>query len=162
MKNSWKKQGAIVLAGLMLWGSGMTACAEEINPAGYHVYDVCEDEVADTWYATARGTYLKAGTSKITHGDEDGDAVCSGHTIAQTSCDRVYVRIYLDESDNGTGGWGTIDYWTGETHELSVASAGSGQYEVTEGKYYRVRGTHSVTEGETTETTDTCTDALLF
>ena len=160
--NRWKRHGACALAGLMVLGSSMTACAEEITPAGYHVYDVQEGEVSDTWYSIGRGVYLNAGLSKLLESDTDGYAIANGHTLAHSKCDRVYVRVYLDESDNGTDGWGTIDYWTGEAFEASMVSVNSGDYKITSGKYYRVTGVHSATEGETVETTGTCTNALLF
>ena len=35
-------------------------------------------------------------------------------------------------------------------------------YEIARDKYYRAQGSHSVTEGETTEVTTTCTNALYF
>lgn len=161
----WKSGCALVFAGALLLGSSLAVCAEEVEPAGYHVYEVQEDEASDTWYGTARGAYLQAGTAKLTHGDP-GYALCSGFTMAHKVCDRVYVRIYLDESDNGIDGWGTLDYWTGITYNDSTASARSGQYKITSGKYYSVKGIHSVTKGTGddafTETTTTCTNALLF
>jgi len=161
MSMRWKAGSALVLAGIMLFGSSLAVCAEETEPAGYHVYDVQENEVTDTWYGTARGAYLKAGVSKLS--EEDTTHVrCSGHTLAHMACDRVYVRIYLDQSDTGTGKWTTLDYWTGEEFNASMAHASSGPYKITKGKYYRATGVHSVTEDEYTETTTTCTDALKF
>lgn len=155
----------LMLTGILLLGSGFTAFAEETEPAGYHVYEVTEDESTDTWYGVARGAYLQAGVAKLTHGDA-GYALCSGSTLAHMACDRVYVRIYLDESDNGTNGWGTLDYWTAITNSDSTATVRSGPYKITLDKYYRVKGAHSVTvdiDGENfTEATTTCTDALLF
>ena len=161
MKVILKTVGILVLAGTMMLGSSLCVFAEEVTPAGYHVYDVQEDEATDIWYGISRGTYLHSGISKLKEGDT-GYAVCSGHTLAHTDCDRVYVRIYLDQSDNGTSGWGTIDYWTGETFNAGSASASSGSYQVDRDKFYSVTGVHSVTEGETTETTGTCTDAIHF
>lgn len=161
----WKAGSALVLAGILSFGNSFAVCAEEVEPAGYHVYDVQEDTVTDSWYGTGRGTYLQAGISKLIE-DSPGYAVCSGHTIAHRSCDRVYVRIYLDQSDNGIDGWWTVDYWTGEEFNASIASVNSGPYKVTRDKYYRVKGIHSVTENvdgeDFTEATTTCTDALLF
>lgn len=157
----WKRAGTCAVAGMLLCGSSLTAMAEEVEPAGYHVYDVQEDEATDTWYGTARGAYLHSGISKLKEDSSAGYVLCSGHTFAHRDCDRVYVRIYLDQSDTAaSGSWGTIDYWTGEVFEDSLASAASGSYKVTKDQYYRVTGVHSVTEGETTETTGTCTDAL--
>lgn len=161
MNRIWKTKCALALAGILLFGSSIPVCAEEVEPAGYHVYDVQNDEVSDSWYGIARGDYLRAGVSKLTHGNA-GYAVCSGTTFAHRDSDRVYVRIYLDKSDNGTNGWGTLDYWTGEVFGKTFATTQSGQYKITRGKYYRVTGVHSVTQGTKTETTGTCTDALYF
>lgn len=164
MKKTWKTVGTLALAGTMLFGSSICVSAEEVNPAGYHVYDVQENEVTDTWYGIARGTYLHSGISKLKEGDT-GYAVCSGYTLAHSDCDRVYIRIYLDKSvdgTTGTGSWGNVNYWTGEAFEAGYASAASGSYKVDRDYYYRVQGVHSVTEGELVEATNTCTNALFF
>lgn len=161
MKQIWKTMGTAALAGTMLLGSSVVASAEEIHPAGYHVYDVQEDEVTDTWYGTAKGTYLRSGISKLKEYDT-GYALCSGHTLAHTNSDRVYVRVYLDQSANGTSGWGNVNYWTAITNEDTLASVSSGAYKVDRDQYYSVQGAHSVTEGGFTESTNTCTNALLF
>ena len=160
MKN-WKRAGTCVVAGMLLCGSSLTVMAEEVEPAGYHVYDVQEAEVSDTWYGIARGDYLHSGISKLREDESVGHVVCSGHTFAHRDCDRVYVRIYLDKSNTAASGtWGNVNYWTAEVFEDSLASASSGVYKVTRDKYYRVQGAHSVTEGDLTEATNTCTDAL--
>ncbi len=161
MKKSWKTMGTLTLAGTMLLGSSLIALAEEVNPAGYHVYDVQEDEVTDTWYGIAKGAYLHSGITKLKEYDI-GYALGSGHTFAHTICDRVYVRIYLDQSATGTGNWGNVNYWTGVTYEDTLASVSSGSYKVDRDQYYSVQGSHSVTEGDLTESTYTCTDALHF
>lgn len=165
MKKTWKTVGTLTLVGTMLFGSSLCVSAEEVTPAGYHVYDVQEREATDTWYGISRGAYLHSGISKIKEGDSAGYAVCSGHTFAHTDCDRVFVRIYLDQSataTTGTGSWGNVNYWTGEAFEAGLVSASSGSYKVDRDYYYRVQGVHSVTEGDLTETTTTCTDALYF
>lgn len=158
---NWKRNGAMVLSGLLLFNSGLTVCAEEITPPGYHVYDVQEMEASDTWYAISRSDYLLSGISKISQGKK-GYALCDGYTLAQFDCDRVYLGIYLDQSDDGENGWHTIDFWTIEVENASVATTESGPYKITGNKYYSVTGVHSVTEDGYTETTGTCTDALFF
>ena len=158
----WKAKSMFALVGLMLLGSSLTVCAEEEEMAGYHVYETQEDETSDTWYGIARGAYLQAAVAKLTHGEKDGYAVCTGTTFAHTNCEELYVRIYLDQSDDGTSGWGTIDYWTGRSYNAGFARVNSGSYEITRDKYYRVEGAHSVFEGDKVETTTTCTDALYF
>lgn len=157
----WKKRGALILAGMMLLGNCISVSAEEVTPAGYHVYDVQEDVAEDTWYGIARGSYLQAASSKLSK-DDSTHAICSAHTFAHIAGDRVYVRVYLDKSSTGTGGWGNVNYWTGESFEKSTASVSSGSYKITRKKYYRAQGAHSVTEDGYTESTYTCTNALYF
>lgn len=161
MNRVLKTKCVFTLIGILFFGSSIPVYAEEAEPAGYHVYDIQEEEVSDTWYGIARGAYLRAGISKLTHGDT-GYAICSGTTFAHRSSDRVYVRIYLDKSDNGTSGWGTLNYWTGEAKNNSVATTQSGPYKITRDKYYSVTGAHSVTQDGKTESTTTCTNALYF
>lgn len=158
---NWKGRGALLLSGVLLLGSSLSVCAEEREPAGYHVYDVQESQVSDSWYTIERGAYLMAGIGKLTHGDT-GYALCDGYTMAKMDCDRVYLRIYLDQSDDGETMWHTLDYWTGIVENGSVATTESGPYKVDRDKYYSVTGVHSVTEDGYTETTGTCTDALYF
>lgn len=161
MKQVWKTKCALALTGMLLFGNSFPVFAEKVEPAGYHVYDVQDTEVSDFWYGVARGAYLQSGISKLTHGDT-GYAICSGTTFAHRSSDRVYVRIYLDKSDTGTSGWNTLNYWTSEVKNNSVATTQSGPYKITRGKYYRVKGAHSVTQDSKTESTTTCTNALYF
>ena len=158
----FRKLGAVSLMAITLIGSCLNVSAEEIEPAGYHVYEVEDNYASDTWYGIARGDYLRAGLTKIKEGSASKYAACSSTTFAHRACDRVYVRIYLDQSDNGTSGWWTVNYWTGENHNNSTAHVSVADYEITRDKYYSVKGSHSVTEGETTEVTTTCTNALYF
>ena len=160
-----KRTALLAVMGILTLGSSLPAMAadeEVIEPAGYHVYDSTEDSETDTWYGIARGTYLKSGDSSITKKDST-HALCTGNTAAHIKADKVYVRVYLDKSDSGKSGtWGTVNYWTGRASNASLATVSSGSYSVTKNKYYRVKGAHSVTEGSTTEATDTCTDAILL
>ena len=70
------------------------------------------------------------------------------------------VRIYLDESANGTDGWGTLNYWTANAYNKSMVTVSSGDYKITKGDYYSVKGAHSVFQDDIIETTTTCTDAI--
>ena len=158
----YKKIGAIAVMTITLFASCLSVSAEEIEPAGYHVYEVQEDQASDNWYGIARGDILQAAVSKITKGSAAKYASCSGTTFAHQECDRVFVRVYLDQSDNGSSGWWTVNYWTDITYNNSTATARSGEYEITRDKYYSVQGSHSVTQGDTVEMTTTCTDALYF
>lgn len=163
-----KSLAAGILMGSLLLGTSLSVCAEEAESiegkqvAGYHIYEVEEAQATDTWYASARGVYLQAGIAKILEGKSSRYAVCSGTTFSQMDCDRVYVRVYLDESDTGTGAWSTLDYWTGIAYNDTIAAVDSGNYRITKGKYYRATGSHSAKEGDVVEATTTCTNALLF
>ena len=163
MKHAVRSAGTLLLMGTLMMGTGFAACAEEVvEPAGYHVYENTDDYASDTWYGIARGTYLKAGTSTITKEDST-HALGTGKTLTHSKCDRVYVRIYLDQSATATSGsWGTVDYWTGTAKNATVATVSSGSYKVTKNQYYRVTGAHSATKGTTTESTNSITSALLF
>ncbi len=163
MKHAVMSAGTLLLMGTLMMGTGFAACAEEVvEPAGYHVYENTDDSATDTWYGIARGTYLKSGASSLTKQDST-HALCTGNTAAHSKCDRVYVRIYLDQSATATSGsWGTIDYWTGIAKNAGTATVSSGSYKVTKNQYYRVTGAHSVTEGTTTESTDTTSNSLKF
>ena len=65
-----KRQLAMLLAGIgiLTVGISMPVSAEEYEPAGYHVYDVQEEEATDTWYGISRGDYLQAGIAKVKKG----------------------------------------------------------------------------------------------
>ena len=160
-----KRAAILAMAGILTLGSSLPVLAAEeeiVEPAGYHVYDSTEDSETDTWYGIARGTYLRSGESSITKVDST-HVISSGKTLAHIKADKVYVRVYLDKSDSGKSGtWGTVNYWTGRASNASLATVSSGSYSVTKNKYYRVKGAHSVTEGSTTEATDTCTNSLLL
>ena len=157
-----KRQLAILLAGIGILTAGISTpvSAEEYEPAGYHVYDVQEEEATDTWYGVARGDYLQAGIAKVKKGSSSGYAMASGSTLAHRACDHLYVRVYLDESENGTDGWWTLNYWKANAYNNSVVTVSSGDYKITKGDYYRTTGAHSVFQDDIVESTMTCTDAV--
>ena len=159
---NYKNIAMVFLICAMFLGSSLNVSAEKTEPAGYHVYDVQEDQASDNWYGISRGTYLRAAVAKIVKGSAAKYASCSGTTFAHQDCDRVFVRVYLDQSTNGTDGCWTVNYWTGEDHNTSMVHTSVIDYEIARDKYYRAQGSHSVTEGETTEVTTTCTNALYF
>ncbi len=66
MKCEWRRRALALAAGVTLLGGSLTVCAaEEIHPAGYHVYEVQEDQVSDTWYGIGKGDYLQTGIVKL-------------------------------------------------------------------------------------------------
>ena len=126
--------------------------------AGYHEKVATEEEAVDTWYAVGRGTYLGYGSAKIKRAGT-AKVTISGSTNANCICDELRLSLYLDESSDNDD-YETIGiYHYSDTNDVGV-SGGQADIRVTSGYYYSVRGVHTVTEGNVTETTDTCTDAL--
>lgn len=133
--------------------------AEEITVPGYHEYITAEDEVIDTWYGIARGTYLESGISGLKSAGK-GKVNVSGTTNAYSVCDKVKVGVYLDESLDGGNSFGTIGSYYFEQQNALSCHGSKSNISVTSGRWYCVRGVHSVTEGSTTETTSTQTKAM--
>lgn len=148
------------LIGLGVWNKEIIVSqAEEITPPGYHVYTTTDDEVIDSWYGIARGTYLANGTVGLVEAGK-GKVNVSGTTNARSICDKVKVAVYLDESTNGGSSFGTIgSYYYTETNTTSCYGSKS-NISVTSGLWYMVRGVHTVMEGSDTETTTTQTYAM--
>ena len=94
----YKKVAITAIMCVTFFASGLSVSAEDIEPAGFHVYDVQEDQASDNWYGISRGTYLRAAVAKIVKGSAAKYASCSGTTFAHQDCDRVFVRIYLEIS----------------------------------------------------------------
>lgn len=137
----------------------LTSNAEEVVVPGYHEYITTEDEVIDTWYGIARGTYLQGGISGLKDAGK-GKVNVSGTTNARSVCDKVKVGVYLDESTDGGKSFGTIGTYHFEKPNASSCHGSEADIPVTSGRWYMVRGVHSVTEGSTTETTSTQTRAM--
>lgn len=130
--------------------------AEEV--AVYHEKSYAEEQAEDTWYAVARGTYLNFGTTKVKRSGT-GKVSISGTTNATRICDTLKLALYLDESSNNSS-YGTIaTYHYSNKNDVSVSGYET-DIRVTSGYYYSLRGVHSVTHNGTTETTDSCTDAI--
>lgn len=163
MRNVMRTTGMAIMGILFvfcLWNTQfLTSNAEEVIVPGYHEYVITEDEVIDNWYGIARGTYLQNGTSGLKDAGK-GKVSVSGTTNARSVCDKVKVGVYLDESLNGGSSFGTIgSYYFEEQNALSCHGSKT-NISVTSGRWYMVRGVHSVTEGSTTETTSTQTYAM--
>lgn len=143
-----------------LWATQIfVARAQETDIPGYHEYVVTEDEVIDTWYGVLRGTYLRDGTSGLKKAGTAKVNV-SGTTTAHSKCDSVRAAVYLDESSNGGSSFGTIGVYHFEEKNTASCHGSKANISVTKGWKYRVRGVHSVIEGSTVETIDTCTGTL--
>ena len=111
MHNVIKKTGMVVMSFLFaicVWNTQiLDSNAEEVTVPGYHEYITTEDEVIDTWYGIARGTYLESGISGLKDAGK-GKVSVSGTTTAHSVCDKVKVGVYLDESTDGGKSFGTI------------------------------------------------------
>ena len=157
-----KKRIAMAMMSLMFIGGlcnigAIISHAEEMP--GYHEYVNTEDEVIDTWYGIARGTYLKDGTSGLKRAGTCLMNV-SGTTTAYSKCDEVKVGVYLDESSDGGKSFGNIAKYHFKENNTTSCHGSKANISVTKGYKYHVRGVHSVTEGSTTETTSTSTGVL--
>ena len=149
-----------LLLGVYIWnGQILISHAEEITPPGYHVYTTTEDEVIDTWYGIARGSYLESGSVGLVEAGK-GKVNVSGSTNAHSVCDKVKAAVYLDQSINGKTGYGTIGSYYYEAENALSCHGSEYKVSVTSGWWYMVRGVHSVTEGSTIETTSTQTYAM--
>lgn len=158
-----KKINAIIISlvsAICCWGTqGLLSHAENVTVPGYHEYVNTEDEAIDNWYGIARGTYLASGTSGIKDAGK-GKVNVSGTTNARSVCDWVKVAVYLDESLDGGSSFGTIGIYHFEEQNTTSCHGSKSNISVTSGRWYCVRGVHSVTEGSTTETTSTQTKAM--
>ena len=163
MHNVIKKTGMVVMSFLFaicVWNTQiLDSNAEEVTVPGYHEYITTEDEVIDTWYGIARGTYLESGISGLKDAGK-GKVSESGTTTAHSVCDKVKAGVYLDESTDGGKSFGTIGTYHFEKPNASSCHGSKADISVTSGRWYMVRGVHSVTEGSTTETTSTQTRAM--
>ena len=148
------------LFGFCIWNSQeLIGQAEVVTPPGYHSYITTEDEVIDTWYGIAKGTYLINGTVGLVDAGKAKVNV-SGTTNARSVCDEVKAAVYLDQSINGQTGYGTIGSYYYIAENARTCHGSEADVAVTSGWWYMVRGVHSVTEGSTTEITDTQTSAM--
>lgn len=158
-----KKVMSIILTLVFIIGAwipaNLVANAEETTVAVYHEYTTTEEEAIDSWYAIARGVYLREGTCGITRAGT-GKVTVSATTTAHSVCDKVKAGVYLDESSNGGSSFAQIgSYYFSETNTSSCHGSKAG-ISVTSGRLYMARGAHSVTEGSTTESTTSHTDAI--
>ena len=155
-KKCWSVVTGLLSAVLCLGLTVLPVHAENI--AGYHEKTVSVEEAEDTWYAVGRGTYLSYGTAKVSRAGK-AKVTISGSTIAHSVCDELKLALYLDESSNNSN-YGTIGTYHYSDTQSGMLSGGETDLSVTSGYYYSVRGVHQAIEGNVTESTDTCTDAI--
>ena len=146
----------LLSAALCFSMTAVPAYAEEV--AGYHERTETETEAVDNWYSVARGVYLASCTAKISDAGKAKVSI-SGSTSAKSICDELKLTLYLDESSNNSN-YGTIGVYRYKEDNDALVSGYEANIGVTSGYYYRARGVHTVIEGDTRETTDSCTGAL--
>ena len=135
--------------------------AETTYPKVSHVYTVEDDYAADDWSVDQRGAYLLDGRSSITRTSNSLISI-SGSTKATQVCDKVRLTLYVERSTSYSTGYSTYrsySYSVDNDYDLSKAIS---NIPVERGYYYRVVGVHSVTEGSTTETTNSVTDPIDY
>lgn len=158
-----KKILSLCLSVLLLAGCfSLGVSAEEVTyPKVVHTYTSTEDMAKDAWVSVLRGAYLGGGSSTIAKKDSTHINI-SGTTTATGRCDKVCLTLYVERSKNSSTGYTTYKYYDYTANdEVELAKEISNIY-VERGYYYRVKGVHSVTEGSTTETTDSVTNPLDY
>ncbi len=160
MKKKLSTVCAMLSASLCLTGAlPLISHAEEIQVPGYHEYETSETEAIDRWYGIAKGYYLKEGICGIKDAGRAKVSI-SATTNAHTRCDYVKVGLYLDESLDGGGSFGTIGIYHFTEENATSCYGSKSNIAVTSGRKYRARGGHSVQEGSKIEMTDTCSGTL--
>lgn len=141
---------------------GLSVSAEEVTyPKVIHTYTSTGDLAEDAWVSVLRGAYLGSGSSSIARKDSTHINI-AGTTTATMKADKLCLTLYVERSKSYSTGYTTYKYYDYSiSDEFELAKAISNIY-VERGYYYRVKGVHSVTEGKTTETTDSVTNPLDY
>ncbi len=152
----------VLCVSLMTGYLGLNASAEEtLYPKVLHTYTTTEDFASDEWAVAQRGAYLGNGISSITRADRRHIHI-SGSTNATQTCDKVQLTLYVERSKSYATGYSTyVDYHYSAENVYALVKEIS-DITVERGYYYRVFAVHSVTEGNTTETTDSVTDPMDY
>lgn len=108
-------------------------------------------------YPTLRGTYFNHGGGNITVTGAR-TVMVSGETIARQSVGSVKVTIHLQRLEGGS--WVTIASYGPTTKYNTYYVSASRTYSVTGGYYYRMRGSHTVIEGDKFESAVSATDGI--
>ena len=137
------------------------SAAETTYPKVSHVYTVEDDYAADDWSTDQRGAYLGNGRSSITRTSNSLISI-SGNTNATQVCDKVRLTLYVERSTSYSTGYGTYKTYSYSADNVYQLSKEIANIPVERGYYYRVVGVHSVTEGSTTETTNSVTNPIDY
>lgn len=158
-----KKFLSLALSMMLLIGCfNINVLAEEtVYPKVTHAYTATEDFASDDWTVDQRGAYLGSGTSTIAR--EDGTHInISGFTTATQKCDKVKLTLFVERSTSYSTGYGTYKTYSYSAENVYELGKEISNIPVERGYYYRVFAVHSVTEGSTTETTDSVTDPISY
>lgn len=158
-----KKLFSFVLSVALLAGClGLNVFAEEaVYPGVWHTYTATEDFASDEWSVIQRGAYLLSGSSSIARKD-DTHINISGSTNATQTCDKVVLTLHVERSKSYATGYSTYKTYHYTEENVYTVAKGISNIAVERGFYYRVFAVHSVTEGSTTETTDSVTNPLDY
>ena len=135
--------------------------AETTYPKVSHVYTVEDDSASDDWSVDQRGAYLSSGRSSITRTSNSLISI-SGNTIATQTCDKVRLTLYVERSTSYSTGYSTYKSYSYSADNAYTLGKEISNISVERGYYYRVTGVHSVTEGSTTETTNSVTNPIDY
>lgn len=158
-----KKLLSFVLSVALLLGCwNLTAFAEESTyPMTTHTYTTTEDFASDEWSVAQRGAYLLSGATSITRQDSTHINV-GGMTNATQTCDKLKLTLFVERSTSYATGYSTYKIYSYSAENIYQLAREVANIPVERGYYYRVTGVHSVTEGSTTETTNSVTDPISY
>lgn len=133
-----------------------------------HYSELLPSEIESS-YATnqvgARGEHIAFASVSITN-MSNGSMQIVASTTANTYCDRIRMRVYLDEYNASKDAWENVKSFTydvdsedvgGELYILSEEE----NVKVQNGYYYRVRGVHTVYQNGETEGFSTYSKGVL-
>ena len=158
-----KKFLCMMLSMMLLFGcfSLSASAAETTYPKVTHAFTAEEDFASDDWSVDQRGAYLLNGRSTIGRADSTHIHI-SGNTKATQTCDKVRLTLYVEQSESYSTGYSTYKTYSYSADNAYALDKAISNIKVDRGYYYRVKGVHSVTEGNVTETTDSVTDPIDY
>ena len=133
--------------------SSVVRAAEEVRAETETDADFAED----TRYSRTKANSLNYGTVKVSRlsGNEIN---LYGLTQCHTTCDTVYLSVFLEREVNGT--YSTYKSWD-FSRDNNTQLVRSMNVIVPDGYYYRLRGYHAAKKGNIRESTTTLTQGVL-
>lgn len=152
----------VLCVSLMAGCLGLNASAEETEyPKVLHTCTETEDFAQDEWSVVQRGAYLGNGVSTIARKDYTHINI-SGSTNATQTCDKIILTLHVERSTSYSTGYSTYKTYHYTADDVYTLAKEISNIAVDRGYYYRVFAVHSVTEGGTTELTNSVTDPLDY